>query len=136
VTLIQRFGSALTLNIHFHMLVLDGGYLVDVEPPVFRRIAPPSLADLQALVERLAERIGRALERQGVLARDAEKSFLELDPGAGGPIDDLLGHSITYRVAARERGSAGESASRTQKRNGQTRETLVFRTGLSVLEAS
>ena len=33
VTLIQRFGSALNLNIHFHMLVLDGAYLVDTEPP-------------------------------------------------------------------------------------------------------
>jgi hypothetical protein len=31
VTLIQRFGSALNLNIHFHMLVLDGAYLVDTE---------------------------------------------------------------------------------------------------------
>jgi hypothetical protein len=29
VTLIQRFGSALNLNIHFHMLFLDGVYLVD-----------------------------------------------------------------------------------------------------------
>jgi hypothetical protein len=27
VTLIQRFGSALDLNIHFHLLVLDGAYL-------------------------------------------------------------------------------------------------------------
>lgn len=27
VTLIQRFGSALNLNIDFHMLVLDGAYL-------------------------------------------------------------------------------------------------------------
>lgn len=26
VTLIQRFGSALNLNIHFHMLILDGVY--------------------------------------------------------------------------------------------------------------
>ena len=26
VTMIQRFGSALNLNIHFHMLVLDGVY--------------------------------------------------------------------------------------------------------------
>jgi ribosomal protein S27E len=99
VTLIQRFGSALNLNIHFHMLVLDGAYLVDTEPPVFRRIAPPSLAELQALVERLAEHIGRALERQGVLARDAESSYLELESAADGPMDDLLGHSITYRVA-------------------------------------
>ncbi|HSC07235.1 MAG TPA: transposase [Steroidobacteraceae bacterium] len=66
VTLIQRFGSTLNLNIHFHMLVLDGAYLVGTEPPVFRRVAPPREAELQALVERLAERIGRALERQGV----------------------------------------------------------------------
>lgn len=27
VTLIQRFGSALNLNIHFHMLFLDGVYV-------------------------------------------------------------------------------------------------------------
>ncbi len=26
VTLIQRFGSALNLNVHFHMLFLDGVY--------------------------------------------------------------------------------------------------------------
>ena len=99
VTLIQRFGSALNLNVHFHALVLDGAYLVGTEPPVFRRIEPPRQEELQALVERLAERIGRALERQGVLARDAENSYLELDPETGGPLDDLIGHSITYRVA-------------------------------------
>ena len=29
VTLIQRFGSALNLNIHFHMLYLDGVYTED-----------------------------------------------------------------------------------------------------------
>ena len=99
VTLIQRFGSALNLNVHFHALVLDGAYLVGTEPPVFRRIEPPRQEELQALVERLAERIGRTLERQGVLARDAENSYLELDPEPGGPLDDLIGHSITYRVA-------------------------------------
>jgi hypothetical protein len=79
--------------------VFDGAYLVHTEPPVFRRIAPPSLAELQALVERLAERIGHALERAGILASDAESAYLELGPAAGGPMDDLLGHSITYRVA-------------------------------------
>lgn len=46
-------------------------------------------------MERVAERIGRALERAGILARDAEESFLELDSAGGGPMDDLLGHSIT-----------------------------------------
>ena len=99
VTLIQRFGSALNLNIHFHMLALDGAYLVGTGPPVFRRIEPPRQEELQALVERLAERIGRALERQGLLARDTENSYLEFGPNAGGPLEDLIGHSITYRVA-------------------------------------
>jgi hypothetical protein len=99
VTLIQRFGSALNLNIHFHMLVLDGAYLSDTEPPAFRRIAPPREAELQTLVERLAERVGRSLERQGLLVRDTENEFLEFGPAAGGAMDDLIGHSITYRVA-------------------------------------
>ena len=31
VTLIQRFGSALNLNVHFHLLVLDGVYRRDGE---------------------------------------------------------------------------------------------------------
>jgi len=29
VTLIQRFGSALNLNVHFHILALDGVYAED-----------------------------------------------------------------------------------------------------------
>jgi hypothetical protein len=82
-----------------HMLMLDGAYLVGTEPPVFRRIAPPGEAELQAFVEQLAERIGRALERRGVVVRDAESSYLELEPAAGGSMADLLGHSITCRVA-------------------------------------
>jgi hypothetical protein len=75
--------------------VLDGAYLVGPLPPVFRSIAPPSEEELQTLVERLAERIGGALDRQGVLVRDEERSFLDLAPDAGGPLDDLLSHSIT-----------------------------------------
>jgi hypothetical protein len=86
---------------------------VGTEPPVFRRIAAPSLAELQALVERIAERIGRALERQGLLARDAESSYLELAPDGGGPMDDLLGHSITYRVAVGPRAGQKVFSSQT-----------------------
>ena len=99
VTLIQRFGSALNANVHFHMLFLDGAYLTGTNPPVFRRIAAPSAQELQTLVARMAERIGRALEREGLLVRDCENSYLSFDPAAGGPLDDLIGHSITYRVA-------------------------------------
>ena len=42
VTLIQRFGSALNLNIHFHILFLDGVYVHrDNRPPRFRRVKAP-----------------------------------------------------------------------------------------------
>ncbi len=99
VTLIQRFGSALNLNIHLHMLVLDGVYLRGTEPPVFRQLAAPSAEELAALVQRLAERIGRALQRQGLLVRDCENRYLALDPTDGTAMNDLIGHSITYRVA-------------------------------------
>ena len=42
VTLIQRFGSALNLNIHFHILFLDGVYVYrNNRPPRFRRVKAP-----------------------------------------------------------------------------------------------
>jgi ribosomal protein S27E len=133
VTLIQRFGSALNLNIHFHLLVLDGAYLVGTEPPVFRRIEAPRQEELQWLVERIAERIGRALTRQGLLARDAEESFLELDPAGCGPMDDLLGHSITYRVAIGPR--AGQKVFSLQSvpaREGEPRKGMAQYAGFSL----
>jgi Putative transposase len=99
VTLVQRFGSALNLNVHFHMLFLDGVYLTDgADAPVFRPTAAPESSDLQGLVEQIAARIGRALERRGLVERDLESAWFAADTQAG-PLDDLLGHSITYRIA-------------------------------------
>jgi ribosomal protein S27E len=47
VTLIQRFGSALNLNIHFHMIVLDGVFVpVEGAPPVFRHLPAPTATEL------------------------------------------------------------------------------------------
>ena len=99
VTLIQRFGSALNLNIHFHMLFLDGVYVATGERLIFRRVSLPTLAALEALVRVIGERVARALECQGVLVRDLGNSFLTLDSSDVSAFDDLLGHSITYRVA-------------------------------------
>ena len=99
VTLIQRFGSALNLNIHFHRLFLDGVSVVTGERLSFRRVAPPTVAAPEKLVHVSSRRVGRALERQGLLVRDVENSFLAVDTPDGTGFDDLLGHSITYRVA-------------------------------------
>lgn len=60
VTLIQRFGSALNLNIHFHILFLDGVYLYrDNRPPRFHRVKAPDKGELEDLVQRISQRVGR-----------------------------------------------------------------------------
>ena len=101
VTLIQRFGSALNLNLHFHMLFLDGAYVdnADGSSTRFRWVKAPTSAELTQLTHTIAQRVGRFLERQGLLERDAENSYLSGDILEAGPLDQLLGHSITYRIA-------------------------------------
>lgn len=50
VTLIQRFGSALNLNIHFHMLLPDGVHVGGRDPrgqPRFHRVKAPARAELE-----------------------------------------------------------------------------------------
>jgi hypothetical protein len=99
VTLIQRFGSALNLNIHFHMIVLDGVFVpAEGAPPVFRHLPAPTTTELATLVQQIAARIGRVLEQRGLIERDLENTWLSTQ-GAEGPLDDLIGHSITYRIA-------------------------------------
>jgi len=70
VTLIQWFGSALNLNIHFHMLFLDGVYVTDRGPLVFRCIKAPTPEAIVQLVQTISQRIGRYLERASLLVRD------------------------------------------------------------------
>jgi len=102
VTLIQRFGSALNLNIHFHMLFLDGVYVADAPHrawPRFQWVREPTSAQLTQLAHTIARRVGRLLEREGLLERDTEQLDLGEALDTDDPIPDLAGHSITYRIA-------------------------------------
>jgi hypothetical protein len=67
----RRFNSTLNLNLHFHALVLDGAFVSPSErlAPNFQPAAPLIDADVAELVEQLARRITRHLERQGRLPR-------------------------------------------------------------------
>ena len=66
VTLVQRFGSALNLNIHFHILFLDGVYVYRKDrPPSFQRVKAPDRTELNELVQLISQRVGRCLERRG-----------------------------------------------------------------------
>ena len=100
VTLIRRFGGALNLNVHFHLVVLDGVYRREGEGRLrFVPVPSPSTEELKGLVQRIAERIGRSLERSGLITRDIDNAYLAFDPGEEAPIHGLLGSSITYRIA-------------------------------------
>ena len=98
VTLIQRFGGA--LNIHFHMLILDGVYADRQDGSArFHRVDSPTNQELARLSQTIARRVGRYLERQGLLERDAENSYLALEAVPEDSMAQLMGHSITYRIA-------------------------------------
>jgi hypothetical protein len=122
VTLIQRFGSAgkakiaicrrqeavlacrearaVNLNIHFHMIFLDG---VDIDSADrsrarFRWVKAPTNDELTQLTHTIAQRVARYLERQGLLVCDAENGYLTaegVDADSESPLHQLLGSSIT-----------------------------------------
>jgi len=82
------------------MLFLDGAYVERLDGSVrFRWVKAPTSAELTPLAQTIARRVGRFLERQGLLERDAESSYLVGEAMEAGPMDQLLGHSITYRIA-------------------------------------
>jgi len=65
----------------------------------FRWVKVPIKSKLNQLRHTIARRLARYLERQGLLERDAEHNYLALDHSGEDPMDQLRGHSITYRIA-------------------------------------
>lgn len=80
VTLIQRFGSALNLNIHFHMLFFDGVYSFGRARPKFHRTPRPAPHEIEKLPHRTGQRVARLLERGGLLVRDPDHDFFDFEP--------------------------------------------------------
>ena len=69
VTFVQRFGGSLNLNVHLHVVVLDGVFVRDGEGrAVFHEAPPPSPSALEDIVARVERRIrsARWLRRHGV----------------------------------------------------------------------
>ena len=71
MALIQRFGSALNSNLHFHVLFIDGIFsLKNNADLTFHQVDAPFSKELNALVATVSERVARYLEPQGRQARD------------------------------------------------------------------
>jgi hypothetical protein len=90
----------LNLNVHFHMLALDGVYVDDAYGKIrLHRIKPPTVDELGALAHRISHRVAKFLERRGFLERDEENTYLHLEISEDEAMQQLYGHSITYRIA-------------------------------------
>src|SRR5262249_3177280 len=71
VTVIQRFGGGLNLNVHYHTLLFDGVFFADRANGAldFRPLPPPTDEEVGVVLARIAARVQRLLKRR------------ELDPG-------------------------------------------------------
>ncbi len=102
VTLIQRFGSALNLNIHFHMLFLDGVYRDISDGTKRQRFQPVSCAtpvEMNILTQKISFRIARYLEKAKLIERDAENTYFADGVLGDNEMIEHQGHSIQYRIA-------------------------------------
>jgi len=121
VNVVQRFGSALNLNLHFHALVLDGAYAAQspFTQPAFHEAERLEDEEVSALVRRLHDRILRLLRRRGLwpqpsgedtVAPDEHDSLLPFLSAASIQGRVALGPDAGSRVE-RLGGAAGSSSS-------------------------
>ena len=72
VTVIQRFGGGLQLNVHFHSLLLDGVFAEAADGTLeFDPADPPSEEDVARLLATIRRRVLRLLARRGLAVEDA-----------------------------------------------------------------
>ena len=79
VPFIQRFGSALNMNTHFHILFLEGVYTDDRGPgaaPTFHRLPPPNDEEVSEVVKQIALKVIARLRKRGYLPAEAETALI------------------------------------------------------------
>jgi Transposase zinc-binding domain/Putative transposase len=70
VTFLQRFGGSLNLNLHFHVVFLEGVYLDRTDQgrkPRFVKGEPPSDTDIAEVLQKISRRVIRTLRWLGYL---------------------------------------------------------------------
>ena len=74
VNQVQRFGSALNSNTHFHSLVIDGVYSAPdpLTAPTFHRARPITDAEVAKLLFAIRSRVLRLFRRRGLVGEEGE----------------------------------------------------------------
>ena len=109
VTFIQRFGSALNLNVHYHLIFLEGVYLDRTDQdlkPRFVKAEPPSDADIPRVLQQISRRVIRKLRHLGYLEAGIDTAvatgydpLLDNEP----ELAHTLAASVKQRIAFGER---------------------------------
>jgi hypothetical protein len=124
-TAIQRFGSALNLNVHFHTLALQGVFVDDGCGGL--RFAPnpePSDAEVETLLLTVARRITRLVKHRGIdLDRPQDEDAIDGLASESPLLPGISGASVFGRVATGAR--AGEMVSRVGRRSDATLRAAV-----------
>jgi hypothetical protein len=91
------YSAWLLLNVHLHLLVPDGAYTFEHDKPHFHRAPAPSSTELHELLNTLIARITRTLVRGGVLIKEPENPYLDLELNS--PLEQLSAAAVRYRIA-------------------------------------
>ena len=103
VGFIQRFSDALNLDPHIHLMSLDGIYIENSNGElVFRRVGPPSDAEVARVADRVHRRVMRLMKRRDI---DPEADPEEADPLRRDELllAELYSASVAGRVATGQR---------------------------------
>jgi len=118
ITFLQRFGSSLNLNLHYHLIVLEGVYLdrsAQELKPKFVKLAPPSDADVATVVTKISQRVIRKLRKLGYLEADLETPMAT---GYDPLVDDEPELARTLSASVQQRIAFGERAGQRVRRIG------------------
>jgi len=110
VTVIQRLGGGLNLNIHFHTLLFDGVFVAEGDGDTlgFQPLPPPPPTDEEVgvVLARIAARVQRLLERRGLNPSDADPSQRDPVVEESAALARMNSASIQERIALGPRAGA------------------------------
>jgi hypothetical protein len=100
VTVIQRFGGGLNLNVHFHTLVFDGVFTEGEGGALrFRPLPPPTDEEVGAVLATIYVRVSRLLRRRGFDSTAADLSRPDQIAEESPMLAGIISASIQGRIA-------------------------------------
>jgi hypothetical protein len=104
VTLIQRFGGHVNLNVHFHMLHVQGAWepLADKANVTFHAAPNPTNEDVAATVEKIARGTLKILKKMALLEQGEHGHHVIAKPGdedSDDPLVDIQAASTQNKIA-------------------------------------